>query len=220
MTGLEIPVQDVGWDILDEFLSSDRAPPNCMSMPELDGFMTAVAIGPEQILPSEWMLVIWDNEDPVFADDAEMTAVMGGIMSRYTEIVATIDDGSFGPILWEDTDGSVIPADWAEGFLTGAGLRATAWQPLFQSEEDGFCLFPILAWGSEEISDALFEESPQTIDELWDSAATLLPASVLAVAGYWKQRGQTPLSKSTRKQGRNDPCACGSGQKFKKCCGK
>ncbi|RND30199.1 hypothetical protein EC575_21140, partial [Vibrio cholerae] len=22
------------------------------------------------------------------------------------------------------------------------------------------------------------------------------------------------------KQGRNDPCACGSGKKFKKCCGK
>ncbi|EKF9306232.1 SEC-C domain-containing protein, partial [Vibrio cholerae] len=22
------------------------------------------------------------------------------------------------------------------------------------------------------------------------------------------------------KQGRNDPCACGSGKKYKKCCGK
>jgi len=27
-------------------------------------------------------------------------------------------------------------------------------------------------------------------------------------------------ARSTRKQGRNEPCACGSGKKFKKCCGR
>jgi uncharacterized protein YchJ len=31
---------------------------------------------------------------------------------------------------------------------------------------------------------------------------------------------QLPFVRATPKQGRNDPCACGSGQKFKKCCGK
>ena len=220
MNGLEIPVHGVDWDILDEFLSSDRAPPDCMSLPELDGFMTAVAIGPELIPPSEWMPVIWGDGAPSYTDEEEMLAVLGGMMSRYNEILTTIGDGSFEPILWEDTDGSVIPVDWAEGFLAGAGLRAAAWEPLFQSEEDGFCMVPILSWGSEEFGDAMFEESPEAADELWDSAATLLPASVLAVAAYWKQRGQLPLSKSARKQGRNDPCACGSGQKFKKCCGR
>ena len=31
---------------------------------------------------------------------------------------------------------------------------------------------------------------------------------------------QLPFVRAAPKQGRNDPCACGSGQKFKKCCGK
>jgi SEC-C motif domain protein len=30
---------------------------------------------------------------------------------------------------------------------------------------------------------------------------------------------QTPVVRETPKVGRNDPCSCGSGKKFKKCCG-
>jgi len=30
---------------------------------------------------------------------------------------------------------------------------------------------------------------------------------------------QTPLMHTQPKIGRNDPCPCGSGRKFKKCCG-
>ena len=29
----------------------------------------------------------------------------------------------------------------------------------------------------------------------------------------------TPIRRDTPKVGRNDPCPCGSGKKFKKCCG-
>lgn len=28
----------------------------------------------------------------------------------------------------------------------------------------------------------------------------------------------TPVQRATRRVGRNDPCPCGSGKKFKKCC--
>ena len=29
----------------------------------------------------------------------------------------------------------------------------------------------------------------------------------------------SPFRRDAPKQGRNDPCACGSGRKYKKCCG-
>lgn len=32
--------------------------------------------------------------------------------------------------------------------------------------------------------------------------------------------GAAPLTRTSPKIGRNEPCVCGSGQKFKKCCGK
>lgn len=40
------------------------------------------------------------------------------------------------------------------------------------------------------------------------------------VAGEHEIQGNTPLLKSAEmKIGRNDPCLCGSGKKYKKCCG-
>ncbi len=30
---------------------------------------------------------------------------------------------------------------------------------------------------------------------------------------------KNPIRRTTRKIGRNEPCPCGSGRKFKKCCG-
>jgi len=45
------------------------------------------------------------------------------------------------------------------------------------------------------------------------------------VDGKWlfqsgKQVTHQPIKRSAPKVGRNDPCSCGSGKKFKKCCGK
>ncbi|MEO9944846.1 SEC-C metal-binding domain-containing protein [Paraglaciecola sp.] len=31
---------------------------------------------------------------------------------------------------------------------------------------------------------------------------------------------KTPVVRDTPKVGRNDPCICGNGRKFKKCCGR
>ena len=40
--------------------------------------------------------------------------------------------------------------------------------------------------------------------------------------GYWvyvEGTGQQPIRRDNQKVGRNDPCPCGSGKKYKKCCG-
>ncbi len=57
---------------LDDFLMSERAPDDCMQLSDLDGFLTAIAIGPELIMPSEWLPMIWGEGEPVFenTDDA------------------------------------------------------------------------------------------------------------------------------------------------------
>lgn len=204
------------WDALDAYLESERSPPNCMQMSEFDGFLTAVAICPEVIPADEWTAVLWDGQEPVFADPAERTRVLGGITGRYNEILSTIDDGSLTPIFWEESDGSVIPFNWAEGFLIGIGLREKTWAPLLKSATAGQVLFPILALGSEEIAD---EMAPEDVDTLLADCEISVPASVIEIARYWRDGPKQPIRRSEPKQGRNDPCACGSGRKFKKCCG-
>jgi uncharacterized protein YecA (UPF0149 family) len=45
-----------------------------------------------------------------------------------------------------------------------------------------------------------------------------LPLSELSnVAGMLRETPATPVTR--QKVGRNEPCPCGSGKKFKKCCG-
>ncbi len=37
---------------IDEYLMSDESPENCMQLSDLDGFLTAIVVGPELIQPS------------------------------------------------------------------------------------------------------------------------------------------------------------------------
>ena len=47
---------------LDIFLMSDATPDECMDIVALDGFLTALAIGPELVSPSVWLPLVWGGE--------------------------------------------------------------------------------------------------------------------------------------------------------------
>jgi preprotein translocase subunit SecA len=57
-----------------------------------------------------------------------------------------------------------------------------------------------------------------------DEAAEQIPPEVAAAAAAAtaaaSSPAQQPFMRSTQKVGRNDPCPCGSGKKFKQCHGK
>jgi uncharacterized protein len=115
-------------DALDDYLMSDHAPDNSMGLSDLDGFLTGIVVGPELILPSEWLPVIWGGQEPEFKTQDEMRTVLAAIMGRYNEIVAcfNVDPGEFEPIFLEGPGGEVIASDWAGGFLDAVALREKA----------------------------------------------------------------------------------------------
>lgn len=48
-----------------------------------------------------------------------------------------------------------------------------------------------------------------------------LPMAVAGIHDFWRARRKAvPVTRGAPKVGRNDPCPCGSGKKFKQCCGK
>jgi uncharacterized protein len=233
MIAHEIPIdRAVDLEALDSFLSSDRSPPDSMMLSDLDGFLTGIVIGPELVLPSEWLPLIWGGEAPEFADEDEAKAMLGAIMGRYNEIIRQIADDTFDPIFWADRDGMLIAADWAEGFLQAILLRADAWGRLFKSKRDGQLLLPILALCRDENGDSLLGLSPDEKDRVREESAEFIPACVTAIPAYWRAKGSTQISmplmrgrpsqsdQPSPKTGRNELCPCGSGKKFKKCCGK
>ena len=125
----EITIDRVDLEALDQFLRSDRSPPESMMLSDLDGFLTGIAIGPELIRPSEWLPQIWGGDAPEFAGMDEANTILGSLMARYNEILRDIADDALAPIFWEDRDGTVIAMDWAEGFLEAVKLRPDAWEP-------------------------------------------------------------------------------------------
>jgi uncharacterized protein len=231
MLAQEIPIDRVDLEALDSFLMSDRSPPESMMLSDLDGFLTGIAVGPELVLPSEWLPLIWGGEAPEFADEGEANAILGAIMGRYNEILRQIDDDTFDPVFWAARDGTLIAADWAEGFLQAIALRVEAWDRLFKSKHDGQFLYPILALCGDENGELLLDLAPEDEDLVMQEAAEFIPACVTAIAAFWRGpkqismplMGSAPTSQPERpspKIGRNEPCPCGSGKKFKKCCGK
>ena len=120
--GMADPISQSGpidLDALDDYLMSDHAPDDSMGLSDLDGFLTGIAVGPELILPSEWLPVIWGRDEPEFKSEEEMRTVLWTIMGRYNQIVACFngDPEEFDPIFWEGPEGEIIASDWAGGFL-------------------------------------------------------------------------------------------------------
>src|SRR3954447_26350611 len=83
MGASDFTVTDADLDLLDAYLLSDQSPPDCMLLSDLDGFLTGVAIGPEVVMPSEWLPHVWDGQEPVFDDPVQASANLGTILGRY-----------------------------------------------------------------------------------------------------------------------------------------
>jgi uncharacterized protein len=228
----EIPTDAVDLGPLGEFLMSDRAPPSSMMLPELDGFLAGMAVGPELVRPGEWLPLVWGGEAPEFASFDEANAILGAIMCRYNEILTQVADEAFAPVFWADREGALIAMDWAEGFLRAVMLRADAWKPLFRSKRNGKFLFLILSLCGDEEGGSLLGLSPEVEDRIVEQAPDLIPACAMEIAAYWRLKrpkqvsmpfGPSPRFEPDRtasKVGRNGPCPCGSGRKLRKCCGR
>jgi preprotein translocase subunit SecA len=102
----------------------------------------------------------------------------------------------------------------------GIGLRGYAQQnPLIVYKKEGFDMFnEMISRVKEETLGILYRiqiEEPKKIDHLRQPKEQKLEFS--GAQGPAKPR---PVQRKTQKIGRNAPCPCGSGKKYKKCCGR
>ncbi len=198
-------------DELDEFLMSDHAPDDCLQLSDLDGFLTGVAIGPDLIMPSEWIPIIWQGDQPNFKDTEQAERIMGFIMARYNEILHMLDDvpGAFEPIFYEAPDGRALAADWAEGFMDAIGLRVDAWASIFEDEDARLLIAPIMAQLNDENGKPYIDGSLEEMQKIREEGAQHLPFAIKGLYEFWKARRQPadPARKPAgKKVGRNEPC--------------
>jgi len=123
---------------------------------------------------------------------------------------------------------STIDALWKDHLLSmdhlkeGIGLRGYAQKdPLKEYQREGFDMFSDLVFRiKEESLKRLFHVKVQREEEGKAAAPPpIAPRRVNLSHGDLSRAGQTTQRHAKKKVGRNDPCPCGSGKKYKKCCG-
>ena len=228
--------------LLKRFLSSSERPPGTMSYPELGGFLFAVCSAPELIQPSEWMPLIFNEQDAGYRDLDHANAVLQALMALYNWTNQGVQQREPAlPPGCEVLDEAIANFDpaadlgqWARGFTFGHTWLMEVWEDLVPDELDGElgAILTVLSFfSSRDIAIELLEESEANTRNFDEMAVSMIEVLPDAMAGY-AHMGRTidevrqkheseapPPPARSGKIGRNQPCPCGSGLKYKKCCG-
>jgi uncharacterized protein len=204
-----------------------------MNLEMLDGFFSALICCPDMVRPSEYLAEIWGGEmadDEAWDSREQLQEFMDLVMQHWNAISRTLQTGDvYLPIFSEDEEGVAHGNDWATGFMRGMSLRHDDWAELVNSEEHGGSLIPIFALANEHHDDPKMRPYKEPIDvEQREKLIIGMAAGLINIYRYFAPHRRaaahaasagTTYRRMTQKVGRNDPCPCGSGKKFKRCCG-
>lgn len=224
---LTSPLSDEEYEDLNDFLMSDATGEDSMDISMLDGFLTAIVSGPKMIPPSQWLPLVWGQDSMRWKTPAQAEHYLSMIMRQMNTIIDVLqnDPEEFVALTYtrEDNGQTIdIIDDWCAGYVMGMNLDREAWENLLNSPDDCSLLTTILLYGTEVGAQQQIDD-PSLADKHTEFV-TMLNESIPAIYEYWAATRKDAAKQKTvrHKQepaGRNDPCPCGSGKKFKKCCG-
>jgi len=232
MSNLELALSPAELDELDNFLASPELEERSMDVSMLEGYLTAIVIGPQVVMPSHWLPWVWDRAEGQAEADFDSLDQANRIMNLLMRFMNGIarsfmdDPASFEPIYWREVHWGA--AEWCEGFLLGTQFNDDAWGLLWIGKPQ--LATPFLRLGTDEGIEILRKAGDA---DRWMAA---VEPALVEIHAFWKERrgsqpaglvgnsfhlGQprAPVTRMMPKVGRNDPCPCGSGKKYKKCCG-
>ena len=200
-----------------------------MNVEALDGFFAALIARPETVMPSECYREVFGGEMSdtcEFGSLDEANEILGLMMRHWNDIAGTLFKGEvYVPLLLEDADGSALGNDWARGFMRGMHMRHDGWAELMDDEEHGGCLVPMMMLFHEQDEDPKMRPKPISPEQRENIKAHMAVGLLRAYRYFREQRQVSPSAHASKprrnapKVGRTDPCPCGSGKKYKKCCG-
>jgi uncharacterized protein len=227
---MDTPLSETEYDKLESILEQFENEA-VMNLEEIDGFFTALICSPEMTQPSIYLKELWGDKgipaNEAFQNDQDIQDFMNLIMRHWNAVVKKLnDDEVFLPILLEDSDGNAKGNDWAKGFVQGMQLHQEDWAELTDDEENGGSLVPILALAHENDPDPQIRPYKEPVsEERREQLIMGLSAGAMNVYKYFEPHRRMSAStgntfrRDTPKVGRNEPCPCGSGRKYKRCCG-
>ena len=227
-------ITDEQIEALDRLLQLRAVPFGGLSIEGLDGFMSALQVGPGAPGVNDAFGAAWGPQLPRWEGEADR----GEALALFEALWETVGrrlrhDGeslppALLPIWWmpedpdaEHPDDTPIGAAWAEGFRLGSERETEIWQAWLEETDwlhDAFALIDDLEVGTTFDEDGETER-PLRYRERLDTYASL-PDLLFDLQQHRIER-LTPRApvRAGPLPGRNEPCPCGSGRKFKHCCG-
>ncbi len=219
-----------------EELLGDPALPEAMRLDEAHGFLCAARSGPQPMTEAQWLAAVLGSADA--ANEALLGEAAELLRLFVAELETQLAQGEAPLLLLYPRDEQVSgPGDyvpWCHGYLHGVDEANEDWFDALGADDDKedseeICyldeqLFPffMLTGDAEAAALAAGEDwlSGEELERQQLECEEKLPQAVTAIYRFWlAQRSITTIRRETPKVGRNDPCPCGSGKKFKKCCG-
>ena len=220
-----------------ENLLDDPALQDAMRLDEIQGYLCAALSGPRPIPEENWLIDVLGSEETLESAAGREAA---DLLYSFAEALQRGLAAGEAPVflLYPKGDDDNGPSDyepWCRAFLAGVDAAEDDWFEFLGEDEDNEedseeisyldeRLFPLMVLTGEAEAAAREhgEEWPQDKDlaELENDCEEDLPQAVVDIYRFWAaKRGIRTLRRDEPKVGRNDPCPCGSGKKFKQCCG-
>lgn len=220
-----------------------------LDLEALDGFITALICSPRLVMPSEYLPHLFGEDlEAAFPDPAQFTRFMSFFTRRWNSVAQAlntpVDDlsqpAALVPFLtdWESTLAEMPAPERAEIEALGFAETGKAWAMGF--------LWVVETWEDDWTLPEEDEDNAETLEVMLDPFYTLaLPEAELAdedreydrdariamaiwsaydLRQFWREAvsanapPRVPIRQAAE-PGRNEMCPCGSGKKFKKCCG-
>ncbi len=199
-----------------------------MTLSELDGYMAGVLACPDKIPPSEWLPLVWgETGEANFPDQKTAEATIGAVMAHYNAVAQAMTRSRWiEPIFAVDPNSDeVMWEPWVDGFTHAMRLRPDAWDGLLDQADDETRAAIIFLMALQDIYTGQNKFTDEEIDEIDLEAPDLIPNCLATILHQSRpelslKRANIPGMpfKAGLRQGRNDPCSCGSGRKYKNCC--
>ena len=204
-----------------ELLDAKSEAHNTMRCDEVPGFMMALLSGPDALNPTNWLPEIL-GEESLF-DAKERTEIERLVMAMAADMRMKLNEKIL-PDLWfyEDEAGNPDFYTWCNAYLYALDIVPTDWFEAVDQEEFEDLFYPIMALGGiydeEENGEVILHLNEKELTQLESDLSHVL----LDIYWYWQAIINKPqtVRREGEKVGRNDPCPCGSGKKYKACCGK
>jgi uncharacterized protein len=187
----------------------------------MQGLFVAMSMGPDESPAERWLEAALGVAAQ--GESTSANAELIDLLTRFRDdTAARVHDGTLSLLLYTLRRGRPDFATWCQGFLLGVDLSQAGWYDSADPDDVDELLFPIHVLADQLTPEERASYTPAAWRKLVLDAEAGFDQSLQRLRDYWAILRTPPATvrHAGPKPGRNDPCPCGSGRKFKQCCGR